>query len=475
MDYAILIWKNPDRMADIKPAEKGGKLEQITNAVKEAAFNNPNRYKDYNPDILMDKDGVGDYVIKTVKITFEHKDFTVAQNISRTVRVARIAIKGNLYLPIKAGLKDKATSVIGSAQEENDKKNTLRLMEWAQVMPDAKKDDGYYRAIVILVMTKAGDFRVISANNVYVDYYKENYQEGEFGTFELILSQRADATTAVKVNGLDEEKKSVADQIKGALGKTAKTVGKVAAVAGTVAVAAKVASSIGTKVVETVETFTGGESETSKKWKKGFGIASNTSDMLKSTSNIANLAVNEKDKNKKAKAISKEIEDISAKANKSVQDDFNIDTEIKDLAVTKSKVESLEKTYYDKLSNDEKEAYARLDSNGKLKMLLSKKKTAETKIETEKNQAIIDEITKQNQNIINNITSQRVEDLEPSYRSMLTAEELKDYDKADNKGKLNMLLQKKTASNKKTSANTNTALSDALDRAAGEKNGGGTK
>jgi len=395
MEYVILIWKNPKKMANIEPKEKKGKLAAMKEAISSAASAaglGEDEYVQYNPDMLIDKDAAGDDVITAIDIAFENKDINIEPGVTRKVKLAKIGIKGNLYLPIKGSLEADAASMLGKSNLESKKKNTLRLAEWAQLQPTADKEEGYYRGISISVITKAGDFRVINANNVYVESYEEDYSAGEFGTFELHLSQRADVTSAVKVTGLNEQSESVAAQIKGAISAAADKAGKAAAVVGTVAAVGKVATNIGNQVIETVETYVG-ETEATRRAKQAMKITGNAMDITSSAGNIVE-ASKEKDKNKKAQAIMEELDKASGKVTDSVQEGYNADTDVEKIQALETKVQKMETTYLDKLSEEEKAVYDRMDNAGKVKMLSAKKSLIEHELEVEKNKAIIDKNTK---------------------------------------------------------------------------------
>ena len=396
MIYEIRVWKKAEDMPDPEPKEAKSKLAAAASSIQGAAANpvgaalggggNPD-----NADIIINKDGAGDDVIKTVRILTELVEIGTG-DFSKKIKIIKVIIKGDLYLPLVEGGATaalKAATGAGGAQPI-EQQNTLRLFEWAQIQPDAKKDDAYYRGLLIQVKTKAGDFRVIRANNVYVESYAENYDEGEFGSFEIHLSQRADVTSAVTIKGITGEKLSVLEQIKGGIDKAADKAGKAAAVIGTIGVVGKVASTIGNQVISTVETFTG-ETEASRRAKQAMGIIGNTADVTSSTGKIVETAAKEKDKNKKAQAITQEIGNMTGKVNDSVKDGYNANTDIQKIDVTAEKVKKLEETYKEDFSKEELDVYNRMDNNGKLEMLQKKKEIATKKLENEKNQAIIDE------------------------------------------------------------------------------------
>ena len=400
MIYEIRVWKDETKMPNPEPKEEKSKLAKIANNVQNVANNPVNAVVGGGgggnldeADIIINKDGAGDDVIKTVRVFTELRKIGNEES-SKKVKIIQVTIKGNLYLPIVAGgVTSAINSLANRAATPIEQQNTLRLFEWAQLQPDARKKDGYYRGLLINVKTKAGDFRVIRANNIYVESYSENYDEGEFGTFEMHLTQRTDVTSEVTIKGISGEKLSVLEQIKGGIDKAADKAGKAAAVIGTVGVVGKIASNIGTQVISTVETFTG-ETEATRRAKQAMGIISNTADFTSSTGNIV-AASKEKDKNKAAQNISKELEKMSKNVNDSVKDGYKADTDVQKIQALREKVEKLEKTYYDNLSKEEKDVYARQDDKGKLDMLMKKKEIADKQIEIQKNQSIIEENKRQ--------------------------------------------------------------------------------
>ena len=83
------------------------------------------------------------------------------------------------------------------------KRNTLLLSKWAADKPtDVPNEQNqnvqqpYYRSVALSIKTKAGDFRIITAQNMYVESYSEDYSSGEFGTFDLLLKQKIENATA---------------------------------------------------------------------------------------------------------------------------------------------------------------------------------------------------------------------------------------------------------------------------------------
>lgn len=198
-------------------------------------------------------------------------------------------LKGTLYLPPDESLRDAAKKVAGlGSGEENKKRNTLHLSKWAAAKPEDNEvgEEPYYRAVILSILTKAGDFRVISAKNMYVTSYNETYDDGEFGTFELSLAQKVDLNaqqqggqqeTTLVVDGLATEK---FDKIGAIMSGIAKAT---AAVAGTAAVA----SAIVKTTTETVEKFTG-ETDATRKIKGVLGATTAATQTLNVGANFAN-------------------------------------------------------------------------------------------------------------------------------------------------------------------------------------------
>lgn len=317
MRYEIRIWKDILKMPSIQPQKAANMLESMVDAIN--AFGGASN----NPDILIDKNAGGEDSIKSVAISYITKEVEVVHNArlnvnalldnnnvatvsKKKVRVIKIDIKGNLYLPLEEdGLTSAAKSIAGNQGDENKLRNTLLLSKWASVLPEEDKNEHFYRGIIISVITKAGDFRVITAKNIYVDSYTENYQEGEFGTFSLSLIQRPDAHVAdFKVDGLGYEKLSTLDKIK----KGVETAAKVTATAGVVAAGV---GAVGKTVTETVEKFTGETAAT--RWiKYGFDTAS-------SAGNVANSASNVMKNPKDVKTWSTEVTNVNKDVNERIQ------------------------------------------------------------------------------------------------------------------------------------------------------------
>ena len=299
MKYEIKIWNDPDQMPTFKPEKAADLLQSIGNAMFST------RKATTNPDILIDQNAGGEDAIQSVAISYITKevDSSVPQppppppavpvpnplavvvadtSLKKKVRVIKIDIKGNLYLPLDGGIAGAAKKAVGlDAGAENKLRDTLLLSKWASVLPENDAPEHFYRGIVINIITKAGDFRVITAKKVYVDSYTENYQEGEFGTFTMSLIEKIDSNADFKVDGLGYEKPSLLDKVKKGISTTAKVVAGVGVV--------------GKTVTETVEKFTGETAAT--RWVKyGFDTAGTAGNIAKNPKDINtwNKEVNER-------------------------------------------------------------------------------------------------------------------------------------------------------------------------------------
>ena len=281
MQYEIRIWKDAKKMPIIIPRKAADRLGGIADSIKARAKNILGAGSTgSNPDILIDKNSGGEDTITSVDISYRMQEVEKANGAGKKkVLAVKINIKGNLYLPLKEdGLTGAAKSMVGMAKDENKIRDTLLLSKWASVLPEEDESKHFYRGIIISVLTKAGDFRVITAKNVYIESYKENYKEGEFGTFELQLAERVDAWGQLKVEGLGYEEvpllKSVGDKLEKAA-KVVATVGTVAAGVG----------AVGKTITTTVEKFTGETAAT--RWiKYGFDTASTAGNVANTTSGI---------------------------------------------------------------------------------------------------------------------------------------------------------------------------------------------
>ena len=374
MKYEIKIWNEPDKMPDFKPQEAAGLLGSIKEAVGAAnKVLGINATPKTNPDILIDQNAGGEDAIQSVVISYLTKEINtnipipppldnvpnVQNNVQvrgplinefgkRQVRVIKIDIKGNLYLPLNGDLKDSAKKIagLGSQGDENKLRDTLLLSKWASVLPEDDRDDHYYRGIVINIITKAGDFRLITAKKVYVDSYTENYTEGECGTFTMSLIEKVDANAEFKVEGLGYEEVPLVKNVAAKLEKAAKVVATTGAVIAGV-------GAVGKTVTETVEKFTG-ETAATRWLKYGFDTAGSTGNVLNTTSKIVK---NPKD----VKNWTDGITDINKNVNERIQKGVDTREEIP-LATMEAlylgKVKSDPERYkkYIKMSDAEKRA-----------------------------------------------------------------------------------------------------------------------
>ncbi len=244
----------------------------------------------------------------------------------RKVRVIKIDIKGNLYLPLNGNVGGDAMKLAGLKKgDENKKRDTLLLSQWASVLPKddnkpvTKKKEGekkkglldsfedeadgamknavkkvlpggaggkkgagagggevfhFYRGVIIKIMTPAGDFRLITAKNVYVDSYSENYEEGEFGTFEMTLLEKSDNQDKFKIKGIGREKLSF-------LGKLKKAADPVADIGMGVTAAAAMSKS----AVETIEMGIG-ETPATRWIKYGLDTTAEAGNVMGSSSKV---------------------------------------------------------------------------------------------------------------------------------------------------------------------------------------------
>ena len=347
MNYELRVWNDAAKMPQIKPQKAKDRLDAIKGAIqtaKDVAGGNWGNADDGNPDILIDTKSDDEGAIVSAKVSFfkvniRRKSYVpdisnvnalgaqavpnaarmrILQNYSEATRLLiKMEIKGNLYLPLKGNVAEAAKSMVGNQDNELKKKDTLLLSKWAEVSADADREKHYYRGVVLSILTKAGDFRVVTANNMYVESYVEDYTEGEFGVFELILAQREDANSEFKVDGLSSEEQTVIDQIKGAL--DSKAAKKAIEVAGTVGSVIGVAASIGGKVVETVEQFTG-ETEATRWAKYGLKTAGGAGSLVESGASIAKSAKSDDSKTQKAKDISQELKKMTDEVNDDIKD-----------------------------------------------------------------------------------------------------------------------------------------------------------
>ena len=269
MKYELRVWLDAKKMPkSLTPEEAKKRLTDMANLTKFEGLARGGDEKRLNPDILIDADGSNQSPITSAVISYDVGEIKIKRKVDnkdkvykKKITTIKMNIKGNLYLPLNPNAVGEAVAgVVGSKGDENKLRDTLLLSKWASVKPDAPKAEGYLRGVLLSILTKAGDFRLISANNMYVESYSEDYKEGEFGTFELKLAQQREFTSTFKVQGLSGEKQSVIDQIKSGVSKAAEGVAIAAATA-------KVAGAVLKKGVETYEKFNGGETEATR-WLK---------------------------------------------------------------------------------------------------------------------------------------------------------------------------------------------------------------
>ncbi len=378
MDYEIRIWKDPKKMPKIEPQKAKGRLEQIASTVKKASLAGVFETNKANPDILIDKTGAGDDVIQSIDISYITKEVDSVGNygiqVKKKVRVIKMHIKGNLYLPLKEdGITGAAKSMVGLAKDENKIRDTLLLSKWASVRPEDDEKEHFYRGIIVSVLTKAGDFRVITAKKVYVDNYTENYQEGEYGTFELSLIEKVDSNADFEVAGLGYEELPLLKSVGNKLEKAAKVVATAGAVVAGV-------GAVGKTVTETVEKFTGETAAT--RWVKyGFDTAS-------SAGNVANSASNVMKNPKDPKTWTDEITNVNKNVNERIQK--GVDTkEAIPLATMEAlylgKIKSDPERYEKYLKMSDAKKYAELETAAQeMKAAAKTTKDAEKAVKNEK-------------------------------------------------------------------------------------------
>ncbi len=504
MKYEIKIWKDPTTLPDFKPEKAANLLQSTANAITKSIGLGKGVS---NPDILIDQNEGGEDAIQSVAISYLTKEIDSVEHenvrTKKKVRVIKIDIKGNLYLPLDGGILGDAEKALGLSQgDENKLRDTLLLSKWASVLPEDDRDDHYYRGIVINIITKAGDFRLITAKKVYVDSYTENYQEGECGTFTMSLIEKVDSNDDFKVDGLGYEKVSVVKTLEQKLDKASKVVATTGAVIAGV-------GAVGKTVTETVEKFTG-ETAATRWLKYGFDTAGSAGNVANSASKIVK---NPKD----VKNWTDGITDINKNVNERIQKGVDTKEEIplatmealylgkiksdperykkyihmsdaekraelekaseeirasakttKDMekAVTYEKeVANLEKEYLDLIKADPElsEKYNKATMEEKLKMLQEQKKNFDdmqdkylpfikadpqkfeeyTKATTDKQLEMLEETKKQQKEVAN---------LEKEYLDLIKADpELSEkYNKATMEEKLKMLEEAKTVDEEKT-------------------------
>ncbi len=281
MEYEFRVWNNPTKdLSSISPESAKSWLKATADSVAAALGNNNHG----NPDILIDTKTLGEGTVALADISYNNEKLKAQDD--NTKRAIKMHIKGNLYLPLEGSLKDAAKAAVGVGNGEASlkaKRNTLLLSQWAAVKPDSNEaNKPYYRSVALSITTKAGDFRVITANNMYVESYSEDYSEGEFGSFELTLKQSLEGNANFKVDGLASEKLTVIDKI-------GKAIDKAADVASKIATTAAVAGAIVATTTETVEKFTG-ETEATRKIKGVSKATASAGKVVKDTGELAKNA-----------------------------------------------------------------------------------------------------------------------------------------------------------------------------------------
>ena len=300
MNYEFRVWNNQKSMPKVKAEKAPNRLDAMRNAILDQTDKG-------DPNILIDTKGTGEGAIESIDIGFynsdveEHLDEDMA--IVAVKRFIKMSIKGNLYLPPDTSLTDAVKGLAGIGKDKGDenKLRDLRLLSnWAASKPDnLDENEPYYRGIIVWIMTKAGDFRVITANNMYVQSYCEDYSSGEMGTFELELQQKIDENSKFTVDGLTSEPVSFLSKVGKAISATADVAAKVGDVGGAVLVAG----------VETAEKFTG-ETELTRKLKKSGEAASSAGNVTKSLKDFDKKNMGESIKN-----VSESTNDLVQKSN----------------------------------------------------------------------------------------------------------------------------------------------------------------
>ena len=89
-------------MPDIEPQKAANLLQSVATAVSNAVGRGENKT---SPDILIDQNAGGEDAIQSVDISYITKDVETAGvdeiKVKKKVRVIKIDIKGNLYLPLE--------------------------------------------------------------------------------------------------------------------------------------------------------------------------------------------------------------------------------------------------------------------------------------------------------------------------------------------------------------------------------------
>jgi len=370
MQYEIRVWKNQEKMpTDIKASSAKNKIAAEGNSALKGA-------KRGNPDILIDTTVLGENAITTAGVTFSIVTVKNSEGKETKVRTVKMYIKGNLYLPLENT----------STSEENKKRDTLHLSKWAAAKPTDSdvSQEPYYRSVILSIITKAGDFRLISATNMYVESYSEDYEKGEFGTFELTLSQMADLVareqlpaTKLKVDGPASMNEDSENEIDKGIA-TAAAVATTAAAAKTVKDVGNVKKADDKKSDKKVIALVNAPNAPAKKKK-----AADTNKKAPSNKKVS-LPETEKSQGDKIKAAPKKSkEDLKATAPKKSKENLKATSQQKIDAVKtakkdpKKEFETLEKKYLPliKKNPEELQKYNKATPAEKLKMLEDKKAT----------------------------------------------------------------------------------------------------
>ena len=349
MEYEFRVWNKADQnLSQLEPRAAKGWLKATADSVKNVLGKGGDHG---NPDILIDTKTLGEGTVAIADVSYFNEEID-QENNPKIYRSLKVHIKGNLYLPLEGSLVSAAKAAALGEDDESKlkaKRNTLLLSKWAVVEPETKdKKEPYYRSIALSISTKAGDFRIVTANDMYVESYSEDYSEGEFGTFELLLRQKINSQNKAKVNGLASEKLTVIDKI-------GKAIDKAADVASKIATTAAVAGAIVTATTETVEKFTG-ETDATRKIKGVSKATTSAGKVVKNTGELAKSA-HEKDFDK----IAESAKNLSDSGNELVQ---NSKSAHSNAALSLSK---MEEEYLDWIKADPEEYKKYLTSSPKEK------------------------------------------------------------------------------------------------------------
>ena len=230
MQYELRVWNDQEKLQRPEPIKFGQGFWHDLGDYTSVHLTSPIEHKhDYmkrigakTPDILIDTNGGGGQVITSADVEFHTEKI---KGSDQKVPCVRITLKGDLYLPLDISADGAAKAIgLGTEGDENKLRNPILLSDWAMLQPpdeaNALNDPNktFYRAINFSTLNKFGEFRLIIANNVYVESYDEDYSEGEFGTFELVLNQRAVDDKILEIDGLKSEKMTALDKVVKKLG-----------------------------------------------------------------------------------------------------------------------------------------------------------------------------------------------------------------------------------------------------------------